>query len=56
VPIERDKGKGEGGESQFANIGPHHWPSQPTISAQLLGKTASGEPCTILIMPLGKTS
>jgi hypothetical protein len=37
-------------KSQFANIGPHQSPSQPTISAQLLGKPASGEPYTILIM------
>jgi hypothetical protein len=54
VPIEREKGNRRGRvgswKSQFANIGPHHSPSQPKISAQLLGKTASGEPYTILIM------
>jgi hypothetical protein len=40
-------------KSQFANIvhsRRHHPPSQPTISAQLLGEPAAGEPYTILIM------
>jgi hypothetical protein len=38
---------------QFANIVhslAHHPPSQPTITAQFLDKTATGEPYTILIM------
>jgi hypothetical protein len=52
VPIEREKGKGEGGELEepVRKYCPHHSPSQPTIAAQLLGKPASGDPYTILIM------